>query len=281
MSNIIELDKQNHEKEFRFRLLITDACNLYCSYCLNDFMPKSKNIFGYADIELFKNAFLKYVHLCKRNHIIPILTIAGGEPGLHPNLGEFIKIAHYFYDRYCINGKIILVTNGTAFGQYNISINPEQITKTHVHIPINQNNLKRFKIIEKNIEYIGCIQTVFNKDYNNLFLYELLSFCKLNKIPLKLFSDFNDESSNNLLETYISNNIKNKDFISTRFTGKQTNRGILCDKCVKKCITLKAIWMNPYNQLYPCPQTDKLKINASNVTNEYVEKLHNLHKKED
>lgn len=275
MNIIKQYDDQKHENEVRFRLLITDACNLNCSYCLNDFMNKSQQ-FHFADLEKFNIVFYSYVRTCLKENIKPILTIAGGEPSLHPKLGKFVDSAYKIYLKLNIIGEINIVTNGSVFNLFNVSLDKNKINRINLHLPITKKDKTSLKILTNNFKNISCVQTVINENYDSNYLHELVELCDYYKIPLKFFSDFYDSKSDNVLSQIIE---KLKNFnIHTRFTGKQTNRGILCDGCVKKCITLKAVWMDPFNKVYICPQSQN-KIDVIDVFDNVMLNFFNLHKK--
>ena len=88
------------------------------------------------------------------------------------------------------------------------------------------------------------------KDINHL-----VEFYRIAKIHVKLFVDFHSKNKHELqaLIYDVYRNFAIKD-ISTRFTGKQINRGLACAGCEKQCVTLKALWYFPDGSSSTCPQ---------------------------
>lgn len=60
---------------------ITDKCNLNCIFCYEKYRRKNKDV----TIEVFKKAIYKYKPL--------LIQLTGGEPTLHSNFNEILKIA--------------------------------------------------------------------------------------------------------------------------------------------------------------------------------------------
>lgn len=80
---------------------LTNHCNLNCKGCAH-FAPLAKPWF--AEVEDFK----RDLTLLSKKVIIDELTLFGGEPLLHPKVGEFCKIAREVLP----NTKIGVLTNG-------------------------------------------------------------------------------------------------------------------------------------------------------------------------
>jgi sulfatase maturation enzyme AslB (radical SAM superfamily) len=91
---------------------LVDHCNLNCKGC-GHFSPLSKPHF--VEVEAFKKDLLKF-----KQHISHItqLRLMGGEPFLHPEFIDFVKIARDIYSQ----SRIAVVTNGILL--------PEQKRKT-------------------------------------------------------------------------------------------------------------------------------------------------------
>ena len=70
--------------ERKLRLLVTNQCNRHCSYCHNEGMqPDSPAFLAPAEIAPF---------LEQLRSIAPKVTLSGGEPLAHPNLGGLVKL---------------------------------------------------------------------------------------------------------------------------------------------------------------------------------------------
>lgn len=80
-------------------------CNLSCTMCPNKNMPS--NDLGYIDIELFRNVIIDISPFCEF-----LMLYWMGEPFLHPDLPELLKIA-----RSHIHGKIVLSSNMTHLNE--------------------------------------------------------------------------------------------------------------------------------------------------------------------
>ena len=90
-------------KLLRFEVQVAEHCNLKCINC-NHFAPLAKNQF--LDIE-------NYTRDCERLSVlfgaeIEFINLMGGEPLLHPQIIDIMKITRKNFQR----GEIRLVTNG-------------------------------------------------------------------------------------------------------------------------------------------------------------------------
>ncbi|MDR0723938.1 MAG: 4Fe-4S cluster-binding domain-containing protein, partial [Endomicrobium sp.] len=79
-------------KVLRFEIHVTDHCNLNCKSC-SHFSPLAQE--RYLDLNQFQND-------CKRlalltNGKLEDIIFLGGEPLLHPNLGDIFKIARKYF----------------------------------------------------------------------------------------------------------------------------------------------------------------------------------------
>ncbi|GAH39768.1 unnamed protein product, partial [marine sediment metagenome] len=115
----------------------------------------------------------------------------------------------------------------------------------------------RDELLRKRIsEFNGRVQYVVSA-HNYKTLQSFVDFYGCVGIPIKLFIDFYARGmEKEMLELSVSQVIDNNPGldIQTRYTGTQENRGRYCDGCIKKCITLKALWVAPDGQVSPCPQ---------------------------
>lgn len=89
-----------------FAVTITEQCNLRCPTCLYLLENKSKFHNAYISIESFKTMLEK----TNIGHKAKIIFLTGGEPLLHPNIGELISIAkkHNFTIKISTNGILIV-----------------------------------------------------------------------------------------------------------------------------------------------------------------------------
>ena len=107
------LKLKNKTHIFQTDIMVTEICNLNCSYC-NMFIPhyqepkhkELKNIL--SDIDLY----------FKLVDYVSIFHLVGGEPFLHPNIADIIKhILENYNDKL---DKLIITTNGTVLPKENI-----------------------------------------------------------------------------------------------------------------------------------------------------------------
>lgn len=90
-----------HEQHTCLGLIeVTDSCNLDCSDCFANSSKKNKN---FMKLEKFKE-LLEYYKECEGEP--QVLQISGGEPTLHPQILEMIKLAKKYVKH------VILNTNG-------------------------------------------------------------------------------------------------------------------------------------------------------------------------
>lgn len=82
---------------------ITDHCNLNCMSC-SQLSPIASH--KYVDVKTFTDDFRKLNELTNGN--IKTIKLVGGEPLLHPQLLEFMRIVREFF----VSTRIVLVTNG-------------------------------------------------------------------------------------------------------------------------------------------------------------------------
>lgn len=90
-----------------FEMPIVDDCNLNCKGCLFSCNPATKQ--GYVTIEEIEHDFRRMRDLF---HDIPWIRILGGEPFLHPNLGEVLEVGRNIFPDteidVCTNGLLVL-----------------------------------------------------------------------------------------------------------------------------------------------------------------------------
>ena len=87
-------------KKYHIAYHLVDHCNLNCAGC-NHFSPLAEE--RYASLELFEKNIKRLVELIN----VPILNLMGGEPLLHPQIEDFIKVARKY-----VSDKIFIWTNG-------------------------------------------------------------------------------------------------------------------------------------------------------------------------
>jgi ABC-2 type transport system ATP-binding protein len=93
--------------ELCFEVNLVDHCNLNCAFCTH-FSPLAEDsVESYLDPDRFSRDCDRIAELT--NGYVQYITFAGGEPLLHPNILEIIKIARGRFD---IKTRIIILTNG-------------------------------------------------------------------------------------------------------------------------------------------------------------------------
>ena len=138
-----------HKHLERFSIHLTEHCNLNCKSC-NNFSPLAEKKF--ADMKSFERDIKRIAELTERR--IKRIYLIGGEPLLHPDIIEFMRVSRLYLPK----TRIIILTNGIllpnmseefwqACEKYNMAI---EVTK----YPININFDKIEEIASKyNIEY--------------------------------------------------------------------------------------------------------------------------------
>jgi len=97
-------------RRFLFEVQLADHCNLNCASC-SHFSPIADEKF--IDVSKYEKDCEKFAELAKNNvHKIHLL---GGEPLLHPNISDIIKITRKYFTK-C---KIKIATNGILLDQMN------------------------------------------------------------------------------------------------------------------------------------------------------------------
>jgi len=99
------IDKQIHRDELKLRLLMTNGCNLNCSFCLNDFQPKPCDKPLYLQASVARHAIDAY---CRSVDGVypPQVYFSGGEPTTHEDL---IELTAYAKSKGC---RVTINTNG-------------------------------------------------------------------------------------------------------------------------------------------------------------------------
>ena len=235
------IDKQKHRDEFRLRILLTNKSDKNCSNCLNDFQAKGDHFIYPAFVGPHIS---NYVALCKKKDIEPIISLSGGEPGLHKNFPMIYHMA--------------------ALSGARVQINTNGLIDTHVYdsygpdIRYHMGHGLRNTVVPGQTAVI-----VVSESYSYEDTKEFIGIFSKGGMKIKTFVDYYS-SERFKTEVYPEMLAKLSECfeLSGRHTGIQENRGIGCNGCVKDCITLKALWLFPNNTSNYCPQTSK-KLNVS------------------
>lgn len=239
-----------HKYDLKLRCLLTDGCNLNCSYCLNDFQPKPSSN-KYIVKKYLYDRISEYRSLCKLNNIKDEIYFSGGEPTRHPNFFEFVEdVGSLNCDKFC------LCTNGTSpFYDYN--------GFTDIHISLHKPYLDMYGLVNfitDRLTESENIKTLKNKIVFN-FMFDQWSNDDVVKIvnkfkshcSFKIWADFYKADDLNYMKRFSEFTSSHEDIIH-RNNFKPVNRGMLCTNCNRPCVTLKAIWLYPNNTLSVCPQ---------------------------
>ncbi len=254
------LDKNIHRDEFRLRILLTNKCNKACHFCLNDFQPKEPvhSVHPTDTVDCLR-AYGTFMKSIKKKSIV---TFSGGEPGLHTWLPYILRYAKYNCDI------VKVVTNGEA-------LRPDlryYVDCWHVGVTDMDERVVDFLQYSDDI----TVQIVVTDEDHFDYYLNLIDYYHKPGIKIKLFTDFKSNRQYKLSQK-IENLMRHfGERVSTRFTGKQENRGAACAGCKKKCVTLKALWMFPDGSSSTCPQgvVDKFDDDSWDET---VEKAYNAH----
>ena len=241
-------DKNKHGDEFRLRLLLTNACDKNCSFCLNDFQDKPKYGFKFLSPIIARDYILNYSYFVQDNcSHVPLVNISGGEPGLHPDLLEIVEA--------CSGAKVHLMlnTNGLVFKHRDWP----QIAKHISHLRIHVHPSEYIPYNQMGVNMPMSFQAVYTSPGLEHGYESLIKYYGVRGNCVKFFVNFKGSSFlDKLYEDFIFRmREKYPQFnIEARFTGIQQNRGPGCTGCERKCITLKALWVFPNGFYTPCPQ---------------------------
>lgn len=257
------------KKKFRkIYIEITNICNLKCSFC-----PDTKRKKEYMSINNFKciiKKIKKYTDL--------ITLHIKGEPLLHPNLKEILKICENE------NIKVNITTNGTLLKE-NIEIltlynSVRQINISLHSININENNEKyNTKIYMKNIlESVKKIKEKSNIIISYRFwnLEDINSSDKNTNILKILEEEYNQE---NLIEKMKKQKFQELDkniFINqdTEFEWPDLEKNIISEKGT--CMGLKnQIGILVNGDVVPCCLDQNGDIKLGNIYNQELEEILN------
>lgn len=229
------LDKQIHANELKLRLLLTNECNLSCSFCLNDFQPKGRE---YLPLETAIEAIDRYVEHVQGKYPVQIY-LSGGEPTLHPDFFKILEYALKF-------GRVTLNTNGLrlVFAPFNISKLADDALCIHIGATEALESIAA--LAKKTNANIQLVLVDLDKTQ------ALIDFYTGRGIPVKVFDNFLDQQPDRY-RVLFGMNMPNP-LVDFRFTGRQENRGPGCDGCELSCITLKALWVRPNGTASPCAQ---------------------------
>ena len=181
-------------------LEITNVCNLSCSFCHGTKREAkfiSKDEFRIAAERIRPLAEYLYFHLM-------------GEPLLHPDLGEFLKIAEE------LKFKVIITTNGTLLGNCAETL----LSSPALHkVSISLHSYEANEICGSLENYLDecfdfCKRASEKGIISVLRLWNIGGLDLLNEeIISKMHSYFDEEESTNWQETYSGYKIKNKLFL--------------------------------------------------------------------
>jgi organic radical activating enzyme len=243
------LDKMIHKDELKLRLLMTNACNQSCPFCLNDFQ-KTKEPKEFLHVGKALDAIDSYIYVMREYFPLQVY-FSGGEPTLNHYT---IPLMNHAHNQHC---RVTLNTNGT-FPDY--MMKPIYSNADCIHI--GTYSISR-QIANRALAF-GLkhqLQAVYSTKYQYINKEFLDFYLEKNHLSLKIFQEFNDDGVEYLKfiewvkEKYPTHHVK------FRHTGVQENRGKGCQNCETKCITLRAAWIFPDGGISPCPQ----EVNANKI----------------
>lgn len=168
---------------------VLNKCNMHCSYCYNN---SSKDNLSQMDM----GEFFKIIELMKKYECTNI-WISGGEPFLHPNIKDIIKIC----GDNCLN--LGIATNGSCVANFITDIcesNPSMqisIDSTDRYLNDKYRGEKAFESAMKAVEalnnssYSGMISiksTLYDENSNSNSINDMIKFCEKNHINDVFFS---------------------------------------------------------------------------------------------
>jgi organic radical activating enzyme len=149
---------------FQTDVLVTEKCNLACSFC-NMFIPHYE-LPKHRDIQIILSDIDSYFNLVD---YVSIFHLVGGEPFLHPNIKDIIE---YILEKYSDKiDKFIITTNGTVLPREEIL---EVLKNNNVILSISNYSNKLEKLKSK-VERVVDTYKVSNINHyvrNNIEWYD-------------------------------------------------------------------------------------------------------------
>lgn len=107
------------KKFSRIYIEITNVCNLSCSFCIGNVrLPRFMNTDEFSNIIQQAKPYTNHIYL----HVL-------GEPLVHPQLEEFLNVAHHFHMN------VNITTNGTLLGKtQNVLLNAPALRKVSISL---------------------------------------------------------------------------------------------------------------------------------------------------
>lgn len=235
-------DPQIHRDEYKLRMLLTNACNRNCVFCLNDFQDKPE-VAGvqYLDTGVALCAIASYGMRATR--FPKQVYFSGGEPTLHKDLDMLIRAAKVW------NCRVTLCTNGS----FPESLDDAVRMVDCLHVGTYE---KSVLLRQRILKYHGDVQCVYSKRDPYVTL-DFIGFYVNAGIHVKIFGDLHDyHTEYELFASMVTENFSPSQ-VSFRFTGVQQNRGVGCNNCDEYCVTLKGAWVFPNGSVSHCPKRCK------------------------
>ena len=149
---------------FQTDVLVTEKCNLACSFC-NMFIPHYE-LPKHRDIQIILSDIDSYFNLVD---YVSIFHLVGGEPFLHPNIKNIIE---YILEKYSDKiDKFIITTNGTVLPKEEIL---EILKNNNVILSVSNYSNKLEKLKSKVDRVLGTYQENNINHYvrNNIEWYD-------------------------------------------------------------------------------------------------------------
>jgi hypothetical protein len=230
------VDKQKHAKEFRLRILLTNQCDKKCFTCLNDFQEKGED---FISPEFVEGHIKEYISLCKNKCIRPVISLSGGEPGLHPEFSSILYMAVRS------GAKVQVNTNGLIDELVWDKYSP-------VDIRYHMGHGLRNKVV-----YGQTAVFILSELYSVTDVRLFMTPFHEGGMKIKTFAEYHSsEHFRTVVYPQMLSVLGDYFPVSGRHTGVQENRGAGCECCSNECITLKALWLFPNNTSSFCPQRD-------------------------
>lgn len=131
---------------------IINTCNQFCLHCMQQSGPNEKDIMS---LETFQNT-LEFINSTSTK----LINISGGEPTLHPELLDFLKLAIKY------NKEIVLLTNGSYL------LNNPKLRHEIFILMLKHKNLSIQVTSVKNIYSNFTHQKDFEKELKPLLIYK-------------------------------------------------------------------------------------------------------------
>ena len=229
----------------RLRLSITDSCNLMCNYCTNE--GQLHNYGNYLSLDFINRLYKKIV---SEGIFVRKINITGGEPLLHPDLIQIIKMSKDVCNSITLNTNGILLTEEMvekycSVGLTNIKFGVDSFSQNITKPSLNNDFLIKSNVIDR-----------------IMFTTKLMPRSSVNIV----LTEFNFSEVDEIISSILINRIDKVEFLELINHGfrnsvfKRSQPVSIIDIIVKHKYMFKKIEYNPKLAKFICHTKDNLLI---------------------